>query len=76
MVERPGTPEVAPPDPPTRQAPPMLSDAQMSDQSSSPVRLSRAQKFKAKRIAKKQAREAQEESGAYLARAEVTTGAP
>jgi len=55
----------------------MLSDAQMSDQSSSSVRMSRrAQKFKAKRIAKKQAREAQEESGAHLARAEVITEAP
>ena len=50
----------------------MPSDVQMSDQPSSPVRLSKAQKFKAKRIAKKQAREAQEKSEAHLARVEVT----
>ena len=71
----PGALEVAPPDPPTRQVPPILNDPQISDQSPSPVRLSKSQKFKAKRVAKKQAREAQE-SGVRLARAEITIGAP
>lgn len=59
----------------------MPSDAQMSDQSSSSVRLSKSQKFKAKRIAKKQAREAQEaqeaqESGTQLAQVEFALEAP
>ena len=72
-VQRPGTPKVAPPDPLARQVPPMPSDVQMSDQPSSPVRLSKAQKFKAKRIAKKQAREAQEKSEADLARVDDAT---
>jgi hypothetical protein len=73
--QRPGTPEVAPPGPSTRQVPPTPSDAQMSDQSSSSIRLSRSQKFRAKKAAKKQAMEAQEQSEAHLVHVDATAGA-
>ena len=75
MMQRSGSPEAALPDPPTRQAPSTPGDAQMSDQSLSPARLSRSQKFKAKRAAKKRAQDTQEEAGAYSTRTEVTAEA-
>lgn len=75
MMQRSGSPEVALPDPPTRQAPSTPGDAQMSDQSLSPARLSRSQKFKAKRAAKKRAHDTQEEAGAHSTRTEVTAEA-
>jgi len=71
-----GSPEVALPSPLTRQIPTTPGNAQTHDQSSVPVRLSRSQKFKAKRAAKKQPQEAQEEPGAYSARVDVTAGLP
>lgn len=68
MTQRPDSPEVALPDPPTHQVPPMSSEVQTPDRYPSPARLTRAQKFKAKRAAKKRS---QEEQGPYLAHAEV-----
>ena len=72
-IQRSGSPEAPLSDPLIRHVPTPPGDAQTYDQSSAPVRLSRSQKYKAKRIAKKQA---QEESGAHLAHAEVTMGLP
>ena len=57
-----GSPEMTPHNPSTHQ---------VSDPSSSPVRPSRAQKFKAKRAAKKQAQGAREEMTGHTTHAEV-----
>jgi len=65
------SPEVTPSNLTTHQAPVAPSDAQMSDPSSSPVRLSRSQKFKARRVAKKQAQEARGDVVARPPRTEV-----
>jgi len=67
-------PEATPPDPWTRQVPTTPSDAQIPVPSSPPVRLSRSQKFKAKRAAKKRAQEALDDVGAHTTHTEVTAG--
>jgi len=75
-IHRPGSPEVPPLDPPTPQFTPMSRNIQVPDQSPSPVRLSRSQKFKAKRAAKKQAQENQGEPGVHSGRVDVLVEAP
>lgn len=75
-IYRPGSPEVPPFDPPTPQLTPMSRDVQAPDQSPSHARLSRSQKFKAKRAAKKRGQENQGEPGAQSSRAEVIVEAP
>lgn len=75
-IYRPGSPEVPPLDLPTPQVTPMSRGVHLADQSPSPARLSRSQKFKAKRIAKKRGQENQGEPGGQSGRAEVIVEAP
>jgi len=67
VVQSAGSPEMTPHN---------HSNHQIPDQSSSPVRLSKSQKFKAKRIAKKQVQEAREEVAVRTAHTEVIVEAP
>jgi hypothetical protein len=75
-IYRPGSPEVPPLDLPTPQVTPVSRDVHASDQSPSLARLSRSQKFKAKRAAKKRGQENQGEPGGRSGRAEVIVEAP
>ena len=67
--------EATPPDPPAREVPTTPGDAQIPDLSSPPVRLSRSQKYKARKAAKRRAQEALEEVGDQATYPEVTEGA-
>ena len=75
-IHRPGSPEMPPLDLPTPQVTPTSRDFHTPDQSPSSTRLSRSQKFKAKRAAKKRGQENQGEPGSHPGRAEVIVEAP